>query len=245
MGTQSKEFDKGIQRRSLRAKGGGFIFRTEQIFPGARAKVVNDAYAGPPLIKLTGLAVVPKLPAAQGIADDGVATAQATINTNVPLRKVNWLVLRAPIAFTTPPLGKTIGVGAKAIIQSGRVAGRFPIQVQDSIFHNRQQKGHVKIEKVRLRNMTAVPRTVPAGTQTSTVTVNAHPGGRNLVFTVDPAAAAAGVVVVPIFPVGPAAALPARTVIVSRPPAFRGTVTVTARDQILRGRQNSVRIRFR
>lgn len=45
----------GTHRRTLLRQGSGHIFRTEQFFPGATAPVKNDAYAGPPLIKLTGI----------------------------------------------------------------------------------------------------------------------------------------------------------------------------------------------
>lgn len=243
-GTQSNEFDKGIQRRSLRKVGANFVYRTEQIFPHASGPVTDDAYAGPKLINLTNIAVTPKTPAAQAIAADGVATGEAAVATTVAGRNVNWLVSKGPIAFTTPALGANIGVGAKAVIQAGFVPGKFPIQVQDSVFINRQAKGFAKVVPVTLKNIAAAPKNVPAGTLVTTISVNANPGGRVMQPTVDPAATAAGVVAANIAVAGPAAALPQRQVTVTRPAGFTGFVTVTVRDNVRPAAAASIRVKF-
>jgi hypothetical protein len=245
-GTVSKEFSSGVQHRSLRKVGGAYIFRTYQVLSGVRSPITDDAYSGPTLIKYERIDVTPKIPPAQGIAADGVATGQAeAINPSVPGRNVNWIVVRGPIAFTTPASGAAAGLGAKAIIQSGLVAGRYPIQVRDEIFHNRQKGANVNIVPVRLKRMRATRRRVPVGTLNTTVKVDAHPGGRDVDFELDPVSKARLVAIAPIAPVGAANALPLRQATVTRPKGFTGRVTVTARDRILRGKEDSVRIRFR
>ncbi len=240
-GFWSNEFDNGIHRRSLLKTGAAFFFRTEQIFPGAVAKVQNDPYAGPKLIKLTAPTVTPNVPAATGLAADGVATAQVTVATTVPGRNVNWLA-NGPIAFTVPAAGKSGAVAAPAVVQAGLVPGKFPIQVVDSVFVNREVKGHVKVVPVQLKNIAAAPKNVPIGVLVTTVNVDAHPGGRVLLPNVDPAAAAAGVVAVNVPPA--VAKLPLRQVTVTRPAAFTGFVTVTLRDSIRPGKVASIKVKF-
>jgi len=248
-GQWSEEFDAGIKRRTLRRDSSQppvFGFRTEHIFPRATAAPFNENYTGPPLINLTNVTVTPIAPAAPGLADDGVATANVTVNTNVPGRNANWSVINGPIAFTTPALGAAAPVGAPAVIQSGRVPGRYRIQVNDSVFPNRRERAVVRIRRVRLRRMRPVLPNVPPGTLSTDVNVIADPGGRILNWTVDPAAAADGVTVNdPITAAAGGIAAPARTGTVTRPAGFTGTVTVTARDSILPARSRSTTIRFR
>ncbi len=244
-GTQSAEFDKGIQRRSLIQIGAKFFFKTEQIFPHAAAPPTIDPYAGPNLISLSNILVTPKTPAAQAIAADGVATGEAAVATTVAGRNVNWLVVKGPIAFTIPAAGAALAVGAKAVIQAGLVAGTFPIQAQDSVFINRQTKGFAKIVPVTLTNIAAAPKNVPAGTLLTNITVNANPGGRTLLApTVDPTSAAKGVTAANAAVAAAAAALPQRQVTVTRPAGFTGSVTVTLADTIRPAASASIKLKF-
>jgi hypothetical protein len=72
------------------------------------------------------------------------------------------------------------------------------------------------------------PRQLPAGGLTAKVSVEAHPGGRALHWTLDAAARAALVTVNPASTgPGPAAA---SNVTATRPAGLRGTVTVAATD---------------
>jgi hypothetical protein len=245
-GTQSDEFVEGFQQISMRqVSPGNFKMKTEQVFPGAAAPPTDEPYLGPAPIVLTNVTAVPQAPAAQAIAADGVATGAVTVNTTVPGRNVNWLVLKGSIAFTAPALGAAIGVGAPATVQAGFVPGKVQVQAQDSIFTNRQVKGFVKLVPVQLKNIAAAPKNVPAGTLTTTITVDANPGGRNLQApALDGAATAAGVVAANVAVAGPAAALPQRQVTVTRPAAFTGFVTVTLRDTIRPAAAASIRVKF-
>lgn len=240
MGAQSDEFDHGVHRRSLIQVGAAPKFKTEHVFPGGNAAQV-DAYAGPALINLSAVAVVPN--GATALAADGNANAQVTVVTNVPGRNVNWLVVKGPIAFTAPALGAAAPVAAPATVLAGMVPGKYQIQVQDSVFPNRQAKGFVTVVPVTLKNIAAAPSPVPAGTLSTVVSVNANPGGRTLAPTVDPTAAAAGVTAVNVAPGGGAAAA-ARQVTVTRPAGFTGFVTVTLRDNLRRGVAQSIRVKF-
>jgi hypothetical protein len=242
-GQDSNEFDVGVHRRSLVKAGAAVSFRTEHTFPGATT-ANNDPYAGPPLITFTAPAVTPKAPAAIDIAADGLATGQAVTVTPVAGRNVNWLA-DGPIAFTTPALGVAAPAGAAAIIQSGLKAGKFPITVHDSIFPNRKAKGFVKLVAVKLKNISAAPSPVPVGTLNTTISLDAHPGGRALQApTVNPTAAAAGVTAVNVAVAGPAAAALKRQVTVTRPAGFTGFVTISMRDNVRPGATASIKVKF-
>ena len=237
-GLQSDEFDNGVHRRSLVQAGAGAAFRTEQIFPGASAPVINDAYAGPPLITLSGVTATPA-----NVAADGVSAAQVAVATTVPGRNVNWLA-EGPIAITVPALGKAAPVATPATLQGGLKAGKFKISVQDSIFPNRQASGFVNMVAVKLNNATAAPQTIKAGILSTVVSVNANPGGRTLQPSVDVNAAAAGVTVANVPVAGAAALLAPRQVTVTRPAGFTGFVTVTLRDSVRLGASASIKVKF-
>jgi hypothetical protein len=244
-GTQSDEFDQGFQQISMRQVAAKkFKLKTEQVFSGAAAPSTDENYLGPAPIFLTNVTATPQAPKAQAIAADGVATGDVTVNTTVPGRNVNWLVLKGSIAFTVPALGANIAVGAKATVQAGFVPGNIPIQVQDSVFANRQAKGFVKVVPVQLKNIAAAPKNVPAGTLVTNISVNANPGGRVLQPTLDVAATNAGVVAANVPAAGPAAALPLRQVTVTRPAGFTGNVTVTLRDTIRPAAAASIKVKF-
>jgi hypothetical protein len=238
-GGWSTEFDNGTHRRSLIQAGKAFKFTTEHIFPGASAKLFAEPYAGPPLIVLSGITSTPSVPAAVGVAADGVAQGDVTVATTVPGRNVNWSVTSGPISIT----GSGIAVGAKATLQAGMVAGKFPVKVFDTVFPNRFGEGKVTISPVKVGGMVAPVSKVPAGTLLAVVNANADPGGRTVNWTVDAAAAAAGVTVVGAVPGG--ANLPGRTANVTRPAAFKGKVTVTATDSVLPAKKNSISITFK
>jgi hypothetical protein len=249
-GVWSNEIDHGIHRRSLIGTAAAPRFRTEHIFPGAAAAPRNEAYAGPPLIVLSAVTVntaaAPAVPlAAGGLAADGAALAGVTVATTVAGRQVNWSVLSGPLAFNVPALGVAAAVGAAAVVRAGLVPGTFRIRVADSVFANRRAEGNVRIVAVRLRGIAAPVRTVPAGTLTAIVNLTADPGGRVINWTVDPAAAAAGVTVVGTAVAGAAAAAVARSATVTRPAGFTGSVTVTAVDAIRPAARTSITITFR
>ncbi|MET0399944.1 MAG: DUF4157 domain-containing protein, partial [Longimicrobiaceae bacterium] len=243
------EFDRGIHRRSLiRTGANAFAFRTEHIFPGARARADDDPYVSPyagvasPLIILSNVASAPAAPAAARLAADGTATANVTVVGTHPGRSVNWSVLSGPGAFTAAAATANPG-GTAATLQAGAAPGRVRVRVEDAVFPNRRTEGTIRVVPVRLLRMRPAVRSVPAGTLTMVVSVDADPGGRTLSWTVDPAAAAAGVAVAP--DAIPALAAAARTATVTRPAGFTGTVTVTASDSVLTARTASTTVRFR
>src|SRR5207245_1252830 len=132
-------------------------------------------------------------------------------------------------------------VATPATIVAGLVPGRFTVRVTDSAFANRRGDGFVVVVPVSMTGIAAAPKTVPAGILTTTVNVNANPGGRTLNWTVDGAAAAAGVTVAPV---APAAGAVAQSATVTRPAAFTGRVTVTSADSVLAAKTASVKVRF-
>jgi hypothetical protein len=232
------EFDNGLHIRSLIRVGANFFFRTEHRFPGASVVAPLNPYAAVnPLITFTGIAGAANAPAAAGgIAADGVATGNATVVSSVPGRTVIWSIVSGPIAVPNTPTA----VATPAVIQAGLVAGNFPVKVVDQAFPNREGTGNIRIVPVRLSGLAAAPAPVPAGTNTTNLTLNAAPGGRTVNWTVDATAAAAGVTVV-----GVAAAAPvATTAVLTRPAGFTGTVTVTATDSVLANKTTSLRVRF-
>ncbi|MGR0221057.1 eCIS core domain-containing protein [Agromyces sp. ZXT2-6] len=232
------EFDNGVHIRSLIQQGPNFRFRTQHRFPGASVTAPLDPYAAVnPLITLTAITGAANVPAAAGgIAADGVATGTATVTASVAGRPVVWSVVSGPLAIAAgavvPPAG--------AAITAGLVAGRFPVKVVDQALPNREGLGRIRIVVVRLRGLTAAPSPVPAGVLSTALALNADPGGRTVNWTVDAAAAAAGVTVVGV----PAAAPVATTATLTRPAAFTGTVTVTAVDSVLATKRATLRVRF-
>jgi hypothetical protein len=181
----------------------------------------------------------PTAPGATALAADGAATANLTVASNVAGRTVNWSVRSGDIAIIA---GNPAVLPAAATLRAGVRTGTFGVRAADTIFPNRLVDGNVGVVAVALRNMRAAPNPVPSGTATSTVSLNANPGGRTVNWVVDPASAAAGVTVVPNT-TGPGA--PPMSVVVTRPAGFTGSVTVTATDSVLAARTNSVRIRFK
>jgi hypothetical protein len=236
----SSEFDTGFHRRSLVKSGAGFKFVTEQVFPGGTAPVKKDGYAGNPLIKFTGVTVTPKVPKAAALAADGVATADVTMTSSVAARSLNWFLVSGPIMFTGG--AAALPLATPVNIQGGTVAGPSKLRGEDTVFPNRQFVGTVPLVAVTLSALAAGVPKVPVGTLTNTFTFNARPGGRTIAATVDAAAAAAGVAAAVAVP-GVAAA-PARTVTVTRPAAFVGTVTVTVTDSVLAAKLAKRTFRF-
>ena len=221
------EIDHGIHRRSLRGRPGNFIFRTEHIFPRARARRFDEAYAGPDLIEFNTLAIAP-VGAAQ-LAADGAATATATVVSTVAGRNVNWTVIRGDSAFTVPAAGVAAPAGNPATLQAGNRAGWHRVRVADSVFPNRRAERSVRLVRVRFRRMRA-PRRVAAGTLTANVTLQAVPGGRTVDWEVDAAAVAAHVTIAANAVPDPAAT--ERGATVTRPAVYSGSVTVTATDHV-------------
>ncbi|MBX9403072.1 DUF4157 domain-containing protein [Lysobacter sp. BMK333-48F3] len=235
----SRTFADGVHERSLRgSQAAGFQFRTDHRFGGVAAPPRNDPYAGNPLIVFSAVTATPNAAGATALAADGAATARLTVASSVAARSARWNVLSGDVVITA---GNPAALPAAATLRAGVQAGRFRLRAADTIFPNRRADGRVRVAAVRLRNMRAAPSPVPVGTLSSVVTLNAEPGGRNIVFTVDPAAAAAGVTVA--LNANPPGVAVAATV--TRPAAFTGVVTVTARDSVLAARTATTRIRFR
>jgi hypothetical protein len=227
----------GRHIRSLIGRPGAFQFRTEHRFGAVAAPRRNEPYVGNPLIVLTNVTATPTAAGATGLAADGVATANLSVNSSVAGRTVNWSIRSGDIAITA---GNPAALPATATLQAGVRRGNFRVRAADSIFPNRRVDGRVRVVPVRLRNLRAAPSRVPAGTLTTTVNVNAVPGGRTLSWAVDAAAAAGGVTVAPAV-TGPGLAM---NVTVTRPAGFTGRVTVTATDSVLAARSGTARIRF-
>lgn len=235
----SRTFADGVHERSLRGSPtAGFQFRTDHRFGGVAAPPRNDPYAGNPLIVFSAVTATPTAAGATALAADGRATARLTVASTVAARSARWNVLAGDSAVTA---GNPAALPAAATLTAGLRAGNFRLRAADTIFPNRRADGRVRVEAVRLRNMRAAPSPVPLGVLTSVVTLNANPGGRVVNFIVDPAAAAAGVVVA--VNAGPPGVAVAATV--TRPAGFTGVVTVTATDSVLAARSATTRIRFR
>jgi hypothetical protein len=227
----------GQHIRSLIGSPGAFQFRTEHRFGGVAAPSPSEPYVGNPLIVLTSVVATPTAAGATGLAADGAATANLTVTSSVAGRTVNWGILSGDIAITA---GNPAVLPAPATLRAGLRTGNFLVRAADTVFPNRRVDGRVRVVAVRLNNLRAAPNRVPAGTLSTNVTVNAEPGGRRVNWTVDAAAAAAGVTVAPAV-TGPGNAM---NVTVARPAGFTGSVTVTATDAVLAARTATVRIRF-
>jgi hypothetical protein len=214
----------------------GFSFVTEHVFGSVSTPAHFDAYIGNPLIDFSNLIATPNAPGATALAADNVSTATVTLNTTVAGRPINWSVLTGDMSFTSanpsPP---------PATLRAGNRSGNFAIRASDQQFGNREIKTRVPVAKVVLANMRAADPVVPTGTPSTTVSLDAQPGGRTVSWTVDAASAAAGVTVTP-GTTGPGA--PAMTVTVTRPAGFTGRVTVSAADTVIAARTASVRIKF-
>jgi hypothetical protein len=234
----STQFDTGRHRRSLIQQGAAFRFTTEHIFPRAIAPIRNEAYGGPPLIVFSAVRAVPTAAGATALAADGASTANLVVTSSVVGRSANWSVLTGDVNVTA---GNPAVLPAMATLTAGARTGNFRIRAADSVFPNRRADGQVRVEAVRLRNMRAAPRRVPAGTLVANISINAQPGGRTLNWTMDAAALAAGVAVNPPS-TGPGP--PAANVTVTRPAGFRGTVTVTATDSVLAGQRATASVQF-
>ena len=234
----SRVFADGLHIRSLLGAPGAFTFGTEHRFGGVASTPAPEPYLGPNLIVLTAIVATPTAPGATDLAADGVATATVTATTTVAGRTVSWTVLSGGVSFTA---GNPSIPPAPATLPAGLRSGTARVRAADTRFPNRRGEGNVTVAPVVLRPMVATPSTVPAGTNTATVSVAAQPGGRVVNWTVDAAAAAAGVRVTPPT-TGPTA--PAMIVTVTRPSGFAGRVTVTATDSVLPARTTNVRIRF-
>jgi hypothetical protein len=238
----SGEFDNGIHRRSLVKAGAGFGFRTEHVFPGASSPIWPDAYAGPPLIALSGLAGTPLAPTAVGIAADGVATANLNVVSSVAGRSVNWTMVNGSAAITAGAAAQPVGTPATMI--SGQVAGKVRVKAADTVFPNRVVEGNVPLLAVRLGSVVVPVKSVPAGTLVAVVNLDAAPGGRTLNAPVlDGAAAAGGVTAAVTAPAGANAA--ARTITLTRPAGFTGTVTVSVSDSVLPAQRAAAKVRFK
>lgn len=231
----SRTFARGRHIRSLvGTPASGFSFVTEHVFGSVSTPAHFDAYIGNPLIDFSNLIVTPNAPGATALAADNLSKATVTLNTTVAGRPINWSVITGDMRFTTgnpslPP----------ATLCAGNRSGNFAIRASDQQFGNREIKTRVTVEKVVLANMHAADPVVPAGQASTTVALNARPGGRTVNWSVD--AAAAGVTVNPGI-TGPGA--PAMTVTLTRPTGFSGYVTVTASDSVLTSRTARVRIKF-
>lgn len=226
-------------RSLIGAPPAAFQFRTEHRFPPVAAPVRTEPYVGNRLIILSNIAAAPTAAGATGLAADGVATANLTVASNVPLRTAVWSILTGDIGIAA---GNPAVLPAAATLRAGLRVGRFAVRAADSVFPNRRVDGRVNVVAVALRAMRAALPSVPPGTLSTNVSLNAQPGGRIVNWQVDAAAAAAGVTVNPPA-TGPGP--PAMTVTVTRPAAFSGFVTVIATDSVLAARTSRVRIRFR
>lgn len=240
-GAWSTEFDNGIHRRSLILVGPDFFFRTEHIFPGASAAAFDEPYKGPRLIDLSNVRVTPFRPAATGLADDNVATANMRVTSSVPGRRVNWSVLGgATLALVGPAAAGAVPATATARLRSGLAAGVFTIRAADSVFPNRRVDGNVIVVSVAFTRVSPAAQTLAA--RSVTLNLLAAPGGRTVNWTVDAAAAAAGVRIAGSSPSGVAA--PLRRAVLTRWAAFAGAVTVTATDSVLAARMTTFTVTF-
>jgi len=233
----SRTIADGQHIRSLIGTPTAPRFRTEHVFGGVHAPAPPEAYAGNPLIVFSNVRATPTAAGATGLAADGAATANLSVNSTVLPRTVNWATLSGDIAITA---GNPAALPATATLRAGVRTGTFRLRAADSVFPNRRVDGSVRVVPVRVRNLRAAPSRVPAGTLTSNITVSADPGGRTLNWTVDAAAVAAGVTVTPAA-TGPDLAM---NVTVTRPAGFKGAVTVTASDSVLAARNGTVRVQF-
>ena len=234
----SKTITNGFHIRSLIGPASNLRFKTEHRFGSVAATPHVEPYVGNPLIEFSNIAATPTAPGATSLAADGVSTADLSVNSTVGGRTVTWSVLSGDIAIIG---GNPATLPATALLQAGTRTGNFKVRVADTVFPNRQADGRVPVTAVALRRIRATPNRVPPGTPSTTVSLDAQPGGRTVNWSVDAAAAARGVTVNP--PVtGPGA--PATSVTVTRPAGFTGSVTVTAADSVLAARTARVVVRF-
>jgi Domain of unknown function (DUF4157) len=237
-GVVSKTIADGKHIRSLIGKPpAAFQFKTEHVFGAAKAPARVEPYLGNPLIILSAVRATPTAAGATALAADGAATANLGVASSVAGRTVNWTVRTGDSTITG---GNPAALPATATLQAGVKAGTFALRVADSVFPNRRADGTVRVAAVKLRGIRATPGTVPVGVNTAAVSVTADPGARTLNWTVDGAAAAAGVTVTATS--GPGLAM---NVVVTRPAGFKGKVKVKAADSVLATRTTSVTIKFK
>lgn len=234
----SRTIADGKHIRSLIGAPGAFQFKTEHRFGSVAAAPRIEPYVGNPLIVLSNMTQA-LAPGATSLAADNASTAAIGITSSVAGRTINWSVRTGDMTFIA---GNPSIPPATATLRAGSRVGNFTIRAADSIFPNRQLDGQLRVAKVVLANMRAADPSVPAGSLSTTVSLDAEPGARTVNWSVDAAAAAAGVTVTPAS-TGPGA--PAMTVTVTRPAGFTGRVRVTAADSVIATRTASVRIRFR
>jgi len=176
-----------------------FTFKIEHRFPGATPSTpAAEPYSGNPLIILSNITVTPTAPGASALAADGVAIAALGVTTTVAGRPVLWTVRSGDIVIVgtnpvTPP--------ATATLRAGVTVGNFGVSAADTVFAHRQVSGRVDVVAVKLQNMHASPNPVPSGVASSTVSLDANPGGRTVHWSVDAVSAAAGVTISPRRPV--------------------------------------------
>ena len=236
----SGEIDNGFHRRSLVKSGKGFAFVTEQVFPAGAAPAKTNKYIGNKLINFTGITVTPKVPAASKLAADGVATADVTMTSNVAGRSVNWSIVSGSITFTGAaaglPLATPVNVKAPAAPGASKLLGK------DTVFPNRQFTGTVPAVAVAVSPLTGGAAVVGKKGLSTRFATTAKPGGRTLNATLDAAAVAGGVTAV-VAPPG-AVAGAGRTVTVTRPAGFVGTVTVTVTDSVVAAQTATRTVKF-
>ena len=106
----------GQHLRTLVRSGPGFGFTTHHTFAGVASRPPAEAYAGPPLITLTGLVVTPTALGATALAADGTSTGNAVVTTTVA---------GLPVAWTAPGGGISIPTGNPSVPPGrGHGAGR-------------------------------------------------------------------------------------------------------------------------
>ena len=214
----------------------GFYVATEHGFGSIHAPPYVQAYSGPTLVDFSNLLVTPDARGATALAADGASTATVTLASTVPDREVRWDVMTGDMSFG--PAGNAL---IPVTLQAGRREGLFRIRACDSIYPNRSTKLGIHLSKVVLHNIRAADPVVPPGIYSTTVSLEARPGGRTVRWEVNADAAAAGVTLTPST-TGPGPA--AMSVTVTRPVGYTGVMTVTATDSVLPTEAARVRIQF-
>ncbi len=217
----SDAFVDGEQIKTLYQDGSDFCVSTRQVLGVASALHIDD-YSGNRLIELSNIVVTPDDPGATALAADGESTGSAVVQTTVPGLFVRWTV---PAGGVTVVSGNPSTPPAPATIGAKRQDGIFALRAEDLIYRNRQVDGKVSVAPVVLHHMSATPDRLVAR-----VNVTADPGGRTLDWSLDDAAVAGGVSVIPPR-TGPG--VPQMWVLVLRPARFSGDVVVRARDRVL------------
>ncbi|HWT54295.1 MAG TPA: hypothetical protein VN066_05765, partial [Rhodocyclaceae bacterium] len=190
----SRPFASGNQIRRLIGAPGNFQFTSDQVFGSAAAPQRAEPYVGNPLIEYSNMLMTLTAPGATALAADNASTGNLTVNSTVPSGQVNWRVINGDMSFIT---ANPVTLPGASTLRAGNRAGRFTIRVEDVNYANRRLDGEIRVAKVTLDNIRAADPVVPPGTLSTTVSLDAQPGGRTLNWSVDAAAAAAGVTVNP------------------------------------------------